>query len=279
MAKTAASIRAAKAKAREFREAAQEAELRRNRISAARIELTRLKEIEQNKAAAAQRKAEETAMLLQAARKAQAAQEKEAARVKAESEAAMEVARKQAAEKQRQMQERMKREQAAFVKAKARREKAAADALAQAKAQYEAEMQARRDKDAAQVAAHKKMLADKKAAFEASFRNVWGTSVSGMSMFTVDIEPQEAGGADWTSIEETIVQLFKKTLISDVRDFVDIKRWYKNDINYGSTNVNAQMKNQMKRRLTGLTTDDRVAELIEESIDIQQREDLDILIW
>jgi len=97
MAKTAASIRAAKAKAREFREAAQEAELRRNRIRAARIELTRLKEIEQNKAAAAQRKAEETAMLLQAARKAQAAQEKEAARVKAESEAAMEVARKQAA--------------------------------------------------------------------------------------------------------------------------------------------------------------------------------------
>lgn len=39
------------------------------------------------------------------------------------------------------------------------------------------------------------------------------------------------------------------------------------------------MKTQTKRRLTGLTTDDRVAELIEESIDIQQREDLDILIW
>jgi hypothetical protein len=38
-AKTAASIRAAKAKAREFREAAQQAELRRNRIRAARIEL------------------------------------------------------------------------------------------------------------------------------------------------------------------------------------------------------------------------------------------------
>lgn len=100
-----------------------------------------------------------------------------------------------------------------------------------------------------------------------------------MSMFTVDIEPKEEGGKDWTSIEDTIVGLFKKTLISDVRDFVDIKRWYKNDINYGSTNVNAQMKNQMKRRLTGLTNDDRVAELIEEAIDIQQREDLDILIW
>jgi len=48
MAKTAASIRAAKAKAREYKEAAQQAELRRNRIRAARIELTRLKEIEQN---------------------------------------------------------------------------------------------------------------------------------------------------------------------------------------------------------------------------------------
>jgi len=48
MAKTAASIRAAKAKAREYKEIAQQAELRRNRIRAARIELTRLKEIEQN---------------------------------------------------------------------------------------------------------------------------------------------------------------------------------------------------------------------------------------
>lgn len=55
MAKTAASIREAKRKAREARDAAQEAELRRNRIRAARIELQRLKEIEQNKAAAAQR--------------------------------------------------------------------------------------------------------------------------------------------------------------------------------------------------------------------------------
>lgn len=122
-------------------------------------------------------------------------------------------------------------------------------------------------------------MAAKKAAFEASFRNVWGTSVTGLSMFTVDIEPKEEGGKDWTSIEDTIIGLFKKTLISDVRDFVDIKRWYKNDIDYGSTNVNAQMKHQTKRRLTGLTNDDRVAELIEEAIDIQQREDLDILIW
>ena len=53
MAKTAAAIRAAKAKAREANEAAQAAELRRNGIRSARIELTRLKEIEQNKAAAA----------------------------------------------------------------------------------------------------------------------------------------------------------------------------------------------------------------------------------
>jgi hypothetical protein len=68
-------------------------------------------------------------------------------------------------------------------------------------------------------------------------------------------------------------------LISDVRDFVEIKRWYKNDIEYGSTNTNTQLVSQTKRRLTGLTTDDRVAELIEESIDIQQREELDILIW
>jgi len=65
MAKSAAAIRAAKARAREFEEAAQEAVLKRNRIRAARIELTRLKDIEQNKAAAAQRAAEEAAQLLQ----------------------------------------------------------------------------------------------------------------------------------------------------------------------------------------------------------------------
>ena len=63
MAKSAAAIRAAKARAREFEEAAQEAVLKRNRIRAARIELTRLKDIEQNKAAAAQRAAEEAAQL------------------------------------------------------------------------------------------------------------------------------------------------------------------------------------------------------------------------
>jgi len=65
MAKTAAAIRAAKTRAKEFEEAAQQAELKRNRIRAARIELTRLKEIEQNKAAAAQKAAEEAAQLLQ----------------------------------------------------------------------------------------------------------------------------------------------------------------------------------------------------------------------
>jgi len=64
--------------------------------------------------------------------------------LKAESEASMEFARKEAEEKQKQMAARIVKEQANFVKAKARREKAAADALAQAKAQYEAELEARR---------------------------------------------------------------------------------------------------------------------------------------
>merc|ERR1712166_51592 len=167
----------------------------------------------------------------------------------------------------------------AFEKARARRERAAAAAIAAAKKQAEAELQARREKDAAEIAKHKKMMADKKAAFEAQFKHVWGASVTGMSYFTVDIEIKEEGGKDWLSAEDTIMGLFKKTLISDVENFVDVQRWYKNDIDYGSTNVNAQMKKQMKKRLVGLTSDDRVAELIEESIDLQNREDLDILIW
>jgi len=88
----------------------------------------------------------------------------------------------------------MAREKKAFEKARARRERAAAAALAAAKKQHEAEMQARRDKDAAEIAKHKKMLADKKAAFEAQFKHVWGASQTGMSVFTVDIEIKEEGG-------------------------------------------------------------------------------------
>jgi len=140
-------------------------------------------------------------------------------------------------------------------------------------------MQARREKDAEAVKMHEKLMAFRKKNFESLFRNVWGYSVSGVSYFTVDIEPKEEGGKDWTSIEDTIWKLFNHTLISDVRDFVDVKRWYKNDIDYGSTNTNTQMKSQMKRRLSGLTSDDRVAELIEEVIDIQQREEIDILVY
>jgi len=100
-----------------------------------------------------------------------------------------------------------------------------------------------------------------------------------MSYFTVDIEIKEEGGKKFVSAEDTIMALFKKTLVSDVENFVDVQRWYKNDIAYGSTNVNAQMKSQMKKRLVGLTDDDRVAELIEEVIDVQNREQIDILIW
>lgn len=89
------------------------------------------------------------------------------------------------------------------------------------------------------MAAHKKLMADKKAAFEAQFKHVWGVSKTGMSYFTVDIEIKEEGGKDWLSAEETIMGLFKKTLIADVWNFVDVHRWYKNDVMYGSTNVNA----------------------------------------
>jgi hypothetical protein len=52
----------------------------------------------------------------------------------------MEATKKAAELKQKQMADRIVKEKAAFVKAKARREKAAADALEQAKKEYEAEM-------------------------------------------------------------------------------------------------------------------------------------------
>lgn len=93
-----------------------------------------------------------------------------------------------------------------------------------------------------------------------------------MSLFTVDIEIKEEGGKNWVQSNTVVSKLLSKTLTADVNDYVGIERWYKNDIAYGTTNVNAQMVKEHKRRLVGLTNDDRVAELIEESIDITQRE-------
>ena len=180
----------------------------------------------------------------------------------------MKAAEEEAARVKAAMEARQKREKASFEKARARRERAAAAALAAAKKEAEEALQARREKDAEDVRKHKKMMADKKARFEAEFKHVWGVSQTGMSVFTVDIEIKEEGAKDWTSAEDTIMALFKKTLISDVNNFSDVQRWYKNDIDYGSTNVNAQMKKQTKKRLVGLTDDDRVAELIEEAIDV-----------
>jgi hypothetical protein len=100
-----------------------------------------------------------------------------------------------------------------------------------------------------------------------------------MSYFTVDIEIKEEGGKNWVSADTVVSKLLSKTLTADVSDFVDVDRWYKNDISYGTTNVNAQMVKQRKRRLVGLTNDDRVAELIEEVVDITQREVINILIF
>ena len=215
------------------------ANIKKQQLKNANRELRRLKEIEQNRAAAAQDAAAKAAYKLSRARKAAAEEKAKAEQQERESQAAIKAAEESAARTKREMEERMKREQASFVKAKARRERAAAAAIAAAKKQAEAELQARRDKDAAEVAAHKKMMADKKAAFEAQFKHVWGKSTTGVSFFTVDIEIKEEGGKDWLSAEDTIMSLFKKTLVSDVENFVDVHRWYKNDIDYGSTNVNA----------------------------------------
>lgn len=238
-----------------------------------------MKEIAQNKAYAAQEAAGKAAYRLQKARAEAGQEEARAEAQKVASEAAIKSAEAEAARVQAAMKARQKKEKADFEKARGKREKAAAAAEAVAKKEAEERLAERKEKDAAAVLKHKKMMADKKAKFEAQFKHVWGVSTTGMSYFTVDIEIKSEGLKDFTSAEDTLMALFKKTLVSDVETFVDVQRWYKNDIDYGSTNVNAQMVSHTKKRLVGLTDDDRVADLIEEVIEVQQREDIDILIW
>lgn len=173
----------------------------------------------------------------------------------AENKARLEKERKEAAEKERL--------------AKAAREKAAAAAAAASKKAHEVELAARREKDAAQAEKHRKFLKSKKEAFEKQFKLVWGTSASGLSVARMTVFKQSEG-------ETMIGGLLKKTLIADGHHYVDVIRKYKKSL---IGNPRSNIVTEYKHQLFMITNDERVAELIEETVDISKEEQTDILIF
>lgn len=98
-------------------------------------------------------------------------------------------------------------------------------------------------------------MAERRARFEKRFKHVWTTGPTGVSKFHVTVN-------DFEKAQSLIANCFAKTLIADVeqnnllieRDFV--------------SNPTADLSEMARRhnvhRITGVTSDDRVAELIEE---------------
>jgi hypothetical protein len=135
------------------------------------------------------------------------------------------------------------------VKAQAARDKAFADEIA-----------ARKAKDAKQLAAMKKRMAEKKAKFEAEFKHVWGSTATGLSIATVDLANEAAANT-------LISKLMEKTLIADVHSYSSVQRIFKNikvgDGDGNNMNARSNTAKTTVQRVVAITTDDIVAELIE----------------
>lgn len=114
---------------------------------------------------------------------------------------------------------------------------------------HEAAEAARKRHEEKQIAEHKRQMAERRAHFERKFRNVWSTGPTGASFvqLTVDEAPKA---------EELVSDLFHHTLIADVEHFKQkVIRSYVQD---GHESIWSDVT-----RLVMITSDDRVAELIE----------------
>lgn len=182
-----------------------------------------------------------------------------------------ETARQEAAtaKKQAELAAKKKRDIAAAEEA-ARKRAAAAKAAQDARDKaFRDEVEARKRKDARLQAEMKKRMAEKKAKFEAEFKHVWGSTATGLSIATIDLANEAAANT-------LISKLMEKTLIADVHSYSSVQRIWKSDLH----NVNARSNTQRAtvQRVVAITTDDRVAELIEETVDVTKNENADILI-
>ena len=114
-------------------------------------------------------------------------------------------------------------------------------------------------------------MLEKKKAFEAEFKHVWGSSATGLSIATIDMP-------DVTSANNLITKLFEKTMIADVHSYASVSRISKLNVDDLTANARANTVNANVQRVVAITSDDRVAEMIEEVIDVTKNENIDILV-
>ena len=147
---------------------------------------------------------------------------------------------------------------------------AAALALRQAaEAEHKAYMDAKRKKDQEQAEAHKREMLAKKEAFEARFKHVWGSSASGLSIVSATFEEEHIA-------DDATKSVFANTLAAEAHEVIDVQKWTHNCLTCGRATSNYMKHAQT--RVTWVTNDDRVAELIETVIERTKVEDLNIVV-
>jgi uncharacterized protein involved in tolerance to divalent cations len=123
------------------------------------------------------------------------------------------------------------------------------------RAAHEAEERERIALEERQIAEHKRLMAERRARFEKRFKHVWTTGPTGVSKWHLTVN-------DYEQAQSLQSKLFEKTLTAEVEMVnIGVER---NFINNPTADLSEMAHRSGIHRLTGVTSDDRVAELIEE---------------
>lgn len=115
-------------------------------------------------------------------------------------------------------------------------------------------MEARRKKDAEQAQKHKRQMLAKKEAFEARFKHVWGSSATGLSIVSATFDHEDVA-------DDVIKHSFAHTLAAESHEEIDVEVWTHDCLTCARATSNRNKHGQT--RVTWITSDDRVADLVE----------------
>jgi uncharacterized protein involved in tolerance to divalent cations len=131
-------------------------------------------------------------------------------------------------------------------------------------------MAARRAKDKAMAEQHAADMAERKAAFEKVFRNVWGVGATATSQVVM------MSKGDTTS-KNIIRDLFSDTLVADIEAHANFIRTYKNETKLNDVKTDLHYHND-QIFMEGVTQDDRIAEFIEVATKAEGNDKMPLLV-
>jgi len=204
------------------------------------------------------------------AAEARAAAEAAAARTKAETEAAVAHMKAKTAAYEAANAAAMKQAEEEAAEAKAEREKLAQEAREADQAEHEAEMAARRVRDKEQAERHQREMAERKAAFEKVFRNVWGVGATATSQVLMLSKDDKAS-------KKVIRDLFSDTMVADIDAHSNFIRTYKNETKLNDIKTDLHFHND-QIFMEGVTQDDRIAEFIETATKAEGSDKMPLLV-